>query len=446
MLTVIILAAGSGSRLKTNTSKVLVDFAGKKLIRRVCEAVKPLNADQYIIVVPKEHLAIKENCPIENIEWVVQKHANGTADAVRSAMPSVKSDKILIVCADIPLVSAELLEKIIDTPKLGLITTFHPSPGSMGRIKRDPYNKVMEIIEAADANADELKINEVFSGIMLSEFELMKSFISNAKNNNKQAEYYLTDIVKFAKNYDIKTIQSNPWWLVQGVNDLSELIILERRFYKHIAQGFISSGLRITDPERFDCRGDLEFGINCTIDINTIIKGKVVIGDNCYIGPGVIIENSKIGNNVSIKANSYITDSNISDNANIGPFAHIRPNTNIGKDCKVGSFVEIKNSSIGYKSKIPHLSYIGDTTIGKSVNVGAGVITCNFDGFKKHRTDIADYCFIGAGVQLVAPISIGNNGVVGAGTCLRNNLNSNALAVNSNKILVKERWFKKELN
>ena len=444
MLSVIILAGGIGSRLKTGSSKVLVEFAGKSMLRRVCEAALKLNAENYIIVVPEEHEGHVNECPIPNVTWAVQKHANGTGDAVKIATQHLSSiqHKVLILCADVPLISENDLERLIQGDNLELLTALPQDPGSMGRIKRDLNGMVTGIVEASDACANDLEINEVFSGIMQTPSELLLKFLPTLDTNNNQGEFYLTDIVRYARknNYIVNANLAQPWWSVQGVNNLEELAALERRFYVQIAKKLQNKGVRILDHKRFDCRAEIICGINTTIDINVIFKGEVTIGNGCYIGPNVIIENSIIGDNVTIMANSVILNSVISESTTVGPFAHIRPESNIDSNCRIGSFVEIKASTIGSHSKVPHLSYIGNAKIGSKVNIGAGVITCNFNGKVKYESIIQDNCFIGAGVQLVAPIEIGRNSVVGAGTCLRQNVVSETLAYNKPETIIKKDW------
>lgn len=444
MLSVIILAAGQGKRLKTGDSKVLVDFAGQSLFKRVCSTVSQLNADNYIVVVPPEFSRLELECPIKDVTWAVQTEARGTGDALKSALPYLSSieHKVLILCADVPLVALKDLRNLSGSDNLELLTSLPEDPGSMGRIKRSVDGGVICIIEAADACANDLEIKEVFSGIMQVPSKLLRSFLPELGSDNKQGEYYLTDIVDYAfkRGHSVGASLASPWWTVQGINTLTDLTELERRFHIERAQQLQNDGVRVIDPSRFDCRGQIECKPKTTIDINVIIKGHVTIGENCYIGPNVILEDCNIADNVTILSNSVIQASSIATNCRIGPFAHIRPKSEIAKSCRIGSFVEIKASTIGVASKVPHLSYIGDADIGKNVNVGAGVITCNYDGKNKHKTTISDNCFIGAGVQLIAPIKLGNMAVVGAGTCLRKDLNNKILAVNKQEVLINANW------
>ena len=444
MVTAIILAAGNGKRMQIDTRKPLVKIAGKTMLEWTLTAVSKLEPTQTIVVVPNDAREFKEICQEQNIIWAPQTNPNGTADAVKAALAHTKvtSDKTLILCADVPFVQASDLESLIREDNLAILTMIPNDPGSLGRVKRTNAGNVSAIVEAKDANADELAIAEVFSGIMQVPTQLLREFLDKVDNNNAQGEYYLTDIISFA-NKKVGSVTANlamPSWTVTGINNLVELAALERNFYQHRANELLHSGVRIIDPQRFDCRGELNCGKNVTIDINVICQGLVTIGDNCYIGPGCVLENCTIGANTVIQANSVISNSHIAENAKIGPFAYLRPGCEIAENCRIGSFVEIKNSQIGFNSKVPHLSYIGDTKIGKFVNIGAGVITCNYDGQQKHKTKIDDYCFIGAGVQLIAPITINKAAVIGAGTCLRQDLPKQALAVNNYQVKLVENW------
>lgn len=448
MLAIVILAAGKGSRTNVAINKPLIELADKPMLKWVYEKAKALDPAQIIIVTPEDNNEFQKVIADNNVIFVKQITANGTAAALACAMPELNTQvtKVLVLCADVPLVAQADLLQLKQEQCLSILTALPKDPGSMGRVMRKNDGTVAAIVEASDASVDEIAISEVFSGIMQSPRQLLESFLEQVDNNNAQAEYYLTQIIDYATatNQPVTATVAMPAWQVQGVNTLVELTDLERTYFEYKANLMLADGIRIIDPARFDYRGDLTCGQNVTIDINVVIKGEVKIGNNCYIGPSCILENVTIGDNTKVLANSVITDSKIANSSNIGPFAYIRPGCEIQNNCRIGSFVEIKNSRIGNNTKVPHLSYIGDSDFGSFVNVGAGVITCNYDGRAKHKTIVEDYCFIGAGVQLIAPIKLEAAAVIGAGTCVRRDIKSRALAVNRYEITMVDNWQKGE--
>ena len=346
--------------------------------------------------------------------------------------------------ADIPLIKESTLDKLIkEADKFGisLLSTKLESPDGYGRIIRKD-GEIKSIIEHKDATKEQLIIKEINTGFIAIKSKLLKKYLTKIDTSNKQNEFYLTDIIASAVDDGriVGSIITKDKFEVAGVNDKVQLAELERDFQKNQALEFMRQGLTIKDPLRFDCRGKLKFGQDCTIDINVLIEGEVYIGDNSSISPNCIIKNSSIGKNVSVLPNTVIENAVVGDNASIGPFARIRPQTKIGNNTKVGNFVEIKKSSIEEGSKISHLSYIGDTSVGRNVNIGAGVITCNYDGSNKHKTDIRDGSFVGSNSQLIAPVVIGENATIGAGSTITSDAPNDALTLTRTKQSTFKRW------
>lgn len=415
---IIILAAGCGSRMKSNKPKVLQKLAGLSLLQRIVNTSKKIT-DEISIIYGFGGDIVKNSIDAD-INWIYQKNQNGTGSAVRLALPYIdKYKKTIILYGDVALISLKTLTKLADNDKFTLLTAIFDNPLGYGRIKRKKGN-IVSIIEQKDADNNELKISEINTGIMVISGELLHKYLPNLSDNNVQKEFYLTDIVKMcvADEVDINSINPENNLEIAGVNDKLQLQNLERDYQVLQAEDFMLNGLTILDKNRFDNRGELSFKNDCKVDINVIFEGKNILDENVSIGAGCIIKNSQIACNVKILANSIIEDSIIGANAVIGPFARIRPETNLAENTKVGNFVEIKKSIIGKYSKVNHLSYVGDATIGENVNVGAGVITCNYDGVNKHQTIIEDNAFIGSNSALIAPVKIGQNAIIGAGSSI----------------------------
>ncbi|RUA07326.1 MAG: UDP-N-acetylglucosamine diphosphorylase/glucosamine-1-phosphate N-acetyltransferase, partial [Gammaproteobacteria bacterium] len=326
---------------------------------------------------------------------------------------------------------------------VALLSVILDNPTGYGRILRK-NGKIQAIIEQKDANIEQIAISEVNTGIMAVNSGLLKVYLDKLDTNNAQGELYLTDIIAMAvaDGKIIASVIADNEFEVVGVNDKVQLAELERVFQKNQATKFMQNGLTLKDPLRFDCRGTLSFGQDCEIDVNVLIKGDVSLGDNTLIASNCILKNAKIGNNVAILPNSIIEDAIIGDGASIGPFARIRPDSNIGEDAKIGNFVEVKKSTIGKGSKVSHLSYIGDTTMGRAVNIGAGVITCNYDGVNKHQTIIGDGVFVGSDSQLIAPVTLGKNATIGAGSTITKDSPEGRLTLSRSKQISLKNWNK----
>ena len=445
MNTAIILAAGQGTRMKSQTAKVLHKVGSKCLLQHVVDAASD-HVETINVIIGHNSQSVKGAIKESNINWVLQEKQLGTGHAVQQAAPFLNDDSTcLILYGDVPLIQSNTIEKLLikaRTSGFSLLSVVLDDPSGYGRIIRDTNGLIQSIVEQKDASERQQNVKEINTGIMAIKGSLLKKYLNELKPNNAQGELYLTDIVESAvkDNVNIASFVCENASEVMGINDKKQLSQAERFYQVRQAEDFMSSGLTIMDPSRFDCRGGLTFGNDCTIDVNVVFEGDNVLGNNVLISPNCIIKDSKIGDNTSIFPNSIIENSIIGSNTTIGPFARIRPDTNIGDHSKVGNFVEIKKSTIKNNSKVSHLSYVGDSKIGDDVNIGAGVITCNYDGANKHQTEIKDGAFIGSNSQLVAPVSIGKNATIGAGSTITQNAPDNKLTLSRNKQSTIDKW------
>jgi bifunctional UDP-N-acetylglucosamine pyrophosphorylase/glucosamine-1-phosphate N-acetyltransferase len=432
---VVILAAGQGKRMFSSLPKVLHLLAGKPLLSHVIETARLLSNKKPIVVFGHQGEQLRKSLANHDVEWVEQKEQLGTGHALLQALPHLsKDDKVLVLYGDVPLIAVDTLKKLMDTTTenaLGMITANLKQPYGYGRIKRDANHKVVSIIEEKDATEEERAITEINSGIYVVSAELLNRWLPTLKNQNAQKEYYLTDIFRLAatEKMVVNTVQPARVEEISGVNDGLQLASLERYYQYQQAEKLMRQGVTLRDPARFDVRGDIQIGRDVVIDINVILEGKVVIGEGCYIGPHTILRDTELGKQVEVKAHSMIDGGKIHDRCVIGPFARIRPETILAEDVHVGNFVEVKKSHIAEGSKVNHLSYIGDSEIGKKVNIGAGTITCNYDGINKYKTIIGDHAFIGSDTQLVAPVTIGEGATIGAGSTITQNAPANKLTL-----------------
>lgn len=440
-LTVIILAAGKGQRMRSSLPKVLHPIGGKPMLAHVLEAANVLSPNQTIIVygnggetVIDAMSAYIDALNMNQVSWVEQKELLGTGDAVAKALPLVNpNNRVLVLLGDVPLITSNTLKRLLNTTdkdSLGVLTVKAKDPTGLGRIIRK-RNKIVGIIEEKDASELEQQIHEVNTGIFALNQEFLAKYLPTLTNQNAQSEYYLTDLVKIAANNKI-SIQSsvpNVPEEVMGINNRVQQVELERYYQEKLADKYLQQGASILDPKRFDVRGSLTLGQDVIIDINAIFEGDNTIGNGVKIGPNCVLKNCIIGDNVEVYANSFLEDATISQDCKIGPYARIRPGTKLAKEVKVGNFVEIKASDISEKAKVNHLSYIGDAYIGARTNIGAGTITCNYDGQNKHKTKIGENVFIGSGTQLIAPVNVGNNAHVAAGSVLCKDAQANKLTL-----------------
>ena len=445
MNTAIILAAGQGTRMNSQTAKVLHKVGNKSLLQHVIDASRPL-VNSINVIIGHHSESVKKTTSNDDINWVNQKEQLGTGHAVQQAIPHINDNSIcLILYGDVPLIKTETLQILTDKAEssgFSLLSVMMENPFGYGRIIRDSNNSILSIVEQKDASKDELQVREINTGIMAIRGSILKKYLKELEPNNSQGELYLTDIVEKAvkDNVNIASFICESVAEVMGINDKNQLSQAERVYQQNKASDLMSKGLTIMDPKRFDCRGELSFKDDCVIDVNVVFEGDNDLGKNVLISPNCIIKASKIGDNTHILANSIIENAVIGSNTSIGPFARIRPETKIGNHSKIGNFVEVKKSSIENNSKVSHLSYIGDSKIGNDVNVGAGVITCNYDGINKFQTEIKDGAFVGSNSQLVAPVTIGKNATIGAGSTITQNTPDGQLTLSRNKQSTISKW------
>lgn len=445
MNTAIILAAGQGTRMNSQAAKVLHKVGNKSLLQHVIDASRPL-VNSINVIIGHHSESVKKTTSNDDINWVNQKEQLGTGHAVQQAIPHINDNSIcLILYGDVPLIKTETLQILTDKAEssgFSLLSVMMENPFGYGRIIRDSNNSILSIVEQKDASKDELQVREINTGIMAIRGSILKKYLKELEPNNSQGELYLTDIVEKAvkDNVNIASFICESVAEVMGINDKNQLSQAERAYQQNKASDLMSKGLTIMDPKRFDCRGELSFKDDCVIDVNVVFEGDNDLGKNVLISPNCIIKASKIGDNTHILANSIIENAVIGSNTSIGPFARIRPETKIGNHSKIGNFVEVKKSSIENNSKVSHLSYIGDSKIGNDVNVGAGVITCNYDGINKFQTEIKDGAFVGSNSQLVAPVTIGKNATIGAGSTITQNTPDGQLTLSRNKQSTISKW------
>jgi len=447
-LHIIILAAGKGTRMRSNLPKVLHRLGGKPLLEHVIRTATAINPKQIHVVYGDGGKQVIEALPHINVNWVEQKQQLGTGHAVMQVLPLLPKDsQILILYGDVPLISEQALrDLVLNTPAngLSLMTAELDNPTGFGRIMRDPLGNIKAIIEHKDATSGQKEIKEINTGIMCTSFAILQNYLPKLNQHNAQGEYYLTDIIAMAvtDKLPITGIVAVTEEEVLGINDHVQLAKLERYYQKQLANDLMHQGLTLLDPARFDLRGELQIGTDVTFDVNVIIEGQVSIGANTTVANNNFLKNVTIGENVEIRPNCVIEDAIIEDNCIIGPFARIRPKSLIKAGAHVGNFVETKNTVLGKNSKANHLTYLGDATIGQNVNVGAGTITCNYDGVNKHQTIIEDGAFIGSDVTLVAPIRIGKNATIGASSCVSCDAPDDKLTVARARQVTIEGWSK----
>lgn len=441
-LHIVILAAGQGKRMCSKVPKVLHTLGGKSMLQWVIEAAQALTPQAIHVVYGKGGNEVRKALEKLPVNWVLQSEQLGTGHAVLQTLPHIPLDSnVLILSADVPLIQPETLSHLLTghsknkASSLSLLLAVMDNPFGLGRIIRDRENKICSIVEEKDANAEQKQIKEIYTGICCVKAENLAQWLPKLGNSNAQKEYYLTEIITLAakEGFLITSSEvSNPLE-VQGANDRWQLHELERGLQRYLAQKFILSGVTIADANRFDVRGELHCGEDVFIDVNVVITGKVVLGNGCRIGPNCILNETILGENSEVFANSVLDTCEVENHCQIGPFARVRPGSKLASYCKIGNFVETKNANFAERSKANHLSYIGDASIGKDVNIGAGTITCNYDGVDKHHTLIEDGAFIGSGTQLVAPVVVGENAVIGAGSTIRKNAPMGELTLTESK-------------
>lgn len=432
-LHIIILAAGQGKRMYSNTPKVLHQIAGKPMLTRVVETAQQLNPDVIHVIYGHGGEQLKNSLPDLPVNWVHQAEQLGTGHAVMQALPFIPpKTQVLVLSADVPLIQVNTLHALIECSKaanihtsvLALLVAHLDDPSGLGRIVRDSQGEVSIIVEEKDANEQEKNIKEIYSGICCAWSDDLVKWMPMMSNNNAQSEYYLTEMVAlfFSNQALIRTISTKDNTEIQGVNNRLQLHQVERLWQKRQAEKLLQQGVSIADADRIDVRGELHCAKDVFIDINCVFHGTVILGDGCIVGPNCVLTDVTLGANCEIYANSVLEGCQIDHDCTIGPFARLRSGTQLAANCKIGNFVETKKAVFDEGSKASHLSYLGDVNLGRKVNVGAGTITCNYDGVNKHKTIIEDGVFIGSDTQLIAPVTVGADATIGAGSTIRKNV------------------------
>ncbi|MFI4962274.1 MAG: bifunctional UDP-N-acetylglucosamine diphosphorylase/glucosamine-1-phosphate N-acetyltransferase GlmU [Legionellales bacterium] len=451
-LHIIILAAGQGKRMYSDTPKVLHPLAGKPLLAWVVDTARQLNPDAIHVLYGHGGEHIKNALPALPVHWVHQAEQLGTGHAVLQAIPHIPPEaQVLILSADVPLIQLKTLKSLIkcsqatpQQPSLALLVAQLENPWGLGRILRNSQGEIYSIVEEKDASEQEKNIKEIYSGICCAKAAHLEKWLPILGTNNAQKEYYLTDIIALAvaDNIPIQSIRAEDWTEIQGVNNRLQLHLLERAWQLKQAHRFLEEGVSLADASRFDVRGELICGRDVFIDVNSVFSGRVVLGDRCRIGANCSLTNVTLGEGCNILPNSVLEDCHIEHHCDIGPFARLRPGTRLAPHCKIGNFVETKQAHFGEGSKASHLSYLGDVQIGKQVNIGCGTITCNYDGINKHKTIIEDGAFIGSDTQLVAPVTIGAYATIGAGSTIRKNAPANELTLTESRQKTLPGWHR----
>jgi bifunctional UDP-N-acetylglucosamine pyrophosphorylase / glucosamine-1-phosphate N-acetyltransferase len=448
-LSIVILAAGQGKRMKSNLPKVLQPLAGQPMLSHVVATAKALRADAIHVVYGHGGEQVKQALPHEPINWVLQSEQLGTGHAVAQAMPAIPDDhQVLILFGDVPCVRVSTLEQLVaaGAAGLGLLTVILADPSGYGRIVRDTAGSVVRIVEQKDANTKERAINEIHTGLMSAPARLMRKWITALKNDNAQGEYYLTDVVVMAvrERVRIGAVISPTEAEVLGVNDKVQLAQLEATLRAERANALMLDGVTLADPARVDIRGQVSVGRDVFIDVNVVMVGTVELGDRVRIGPNCYLKDCRIGADTELHPNCVVDRTTIGARCSIGPFARMRPGGELHDEVHIGNFVEVKNSVIGDGSKANHLTYIGDATVGKKVNVGAGSVTVNYDGANKWRTEIGDNAFIGSGSMLVAPVKVGAGANTGAGSTITKDAPEGKLTLARAKQVTIDGWKRPE--
>ncbi|MCA0900132.1 MULTISPECIES: bifunctional UDP-N-acetylglucosamine diphosphorylase/glucosamine-1-phosphate N-acetyltransferase GlmU [Microbulbifer] len=431
---VVILAAGKGTRMRSNLPKVLHPIGGVPMLERVINAAKGLGDVGITVVIGHGADLVRERCADSGVQFVEQTEQLGTGHAVAQAIPNFrKGATVLVLYGDVPLVKTATLQSLLEASASGpaLLSVVMDDPSGYGRIVRDGSGAVQAIVEQKDADADTLKITEINTGILAAPADLLAQWLPELSNNNAQSEYYLTDVIarSVSENIAVTGVIADDPNEVAGVNSRAQQAELERALQAENAEGLMAAGVTLLDPARLDVRGTLSCGADVCIDINCVFEGEVTLGDGVKIGANCLLKNCQLAAGTVLEANSIIEDANVGEACTIGPFARLRPGTELANGAKVGNFVETKKAKIGLGSKVNHLSYVGDAEVGEGVNIGAGTITCNYDGVNKSKTIIGDGAFIGSNSALVAPVTIGSGATIGAGSTITREVSADELAV-----------------
>jgi bifunctional UDP-N-acetylglucosamine pyrophosphorylase/glucosamine-1-phosphate N-acetyltransferase len=445
-LDIVILAAGNGSRMQSATPKVLHRLAGMPMLEHVIKTASLLKPNKLFVIYGYEGERIKAAFPDEQITWVHQKEQLGTGHAVLQALDFIDdTHQVLVLSGDVPLLSEVSLHALLraqEKASLALLTANFSNPHGLGRIMRNENQKVLGIVEERDANTAQKALKEIYSGVLAAEAKVLKKWLPTLTTDNAQKEIYLTAIVSKAvsENHDVATYLTPDSNEVLGVNDRKQLQTLEREYQQNIATRLMLEGVTIIDSARFDVRGTLQCEKDVVIDVNVVFEGNVILEEGVVIAPHCVIKDAHIKKGATILSHTVIENAIVGEKASVGPFARLRPGTELKTNSKVGNFVEMKKTLLGEGAKVNHLSYVGDATIGRGVNVGAGTITCNYDGVNKHKTVIDEGAFIGSGTQLVAPVHVGRGATIGAGTTLRRNAPAEKLTLSMKSQKTLDNW------
>ena len=446
-LSTIILAAGQGTRMRSNLPKVLQPLAGRPLLAHVLDCSAALAADDVCIVYGHGAEAVRNEFPDDSLRWALQAEQLGTGHAVQQAMPETPdNNRVLILFGDVPLLTSATCQRLLEeTPDddMAVLTVDMDNPTGYGRIIRE-RGDVRRIVEEKDAGPEEKTVCEINTGVLVCPAAKLKRWLDNLGNDNVQGEYYLTDAVALAVNDGVTVhgIKADSYVEVMGINDKKQLAEVERALQARLVDALMKEGVGFADPARVDIRGTLKCGKDVFIDVNAVFEGNVELGDGVKIESNNLLRDSKLGAGTVLHSNCHLEGATTGNNCEIGPFARLRPGAELANNVKVGNFVEIKKSTVADGSKVNHLTYIGDTEIGTKVNVGAGTITCNYDGANKYKTKIGDGAFIGSGVELVAPVEIGAGATVGAGSTITKDVEDNQLALERSRQKVVPGWKK----
>jgi bifunctional UDP-N-acetylglucosamine pyrophosphorylase/glucosamine-1-phosphate N-acetyltransferase len=445
-LGIIVLAAGQGTRMRSALPKVLHPLAGTPLLGHVLETAASLQPEHTVVVYGHGGEQVRDAFSDSQVQWVEQTEQLGTGHAVQQAMPEMEGvDRVLVLYGDVPLIEPATLRRLMDEStgvELGVLTVELADPSGYGRMVRNAEGRILRIVEQKDANDRELSIPEINTGIMVFERRALERWLDGLENNNAQGEYYLTDVIAKAVADGVMVASARPDCEeeVLGVNNRVQLAHLERHYQRARAEQLMLAGTTLADPDRFDLRGRLRAGRDCYIDVNAVIEGEVELGEGVSIGPNCLLKDCRIGDGTQVFANCVVESASIGAEARVGPFSRIRPNAELADRVHVGNFVEIKKSTIGPGSKVNHLSYVGDSQVGSGVNVGAGTITCNYDGVNKHLTIIGDGAFIGSNTALVAPVRVGKGATIGAGSVITRDAPADTLSVARGRQVAIEGW------
>ncbi|WP_233865073.1 bifunctional UDP-N-acetylglucosamine diphosphorylase/glucosamine-1-phosphate N-acetyltransferase GlmU [Paraburkholderia adhaesiva] len=435
-MNIVILAAGMGKRMHSALPKVLHPLAGRPLLSHVLDTARTLDPTRLVVVIGHGADAVREAVAAPDVQFAVQEQQLGTGHALAQALPLIDPNvPTLVLYGDVPLTRASTLKRLTDAAGhngYGILTVTLDDPTGYGRIVRDAAGNVVRIVEQKDASAAEREIAEINTGIIVTPTAPLAGWLAALKNDNAQGEFYLTDVVEQAKaaGHPVVTAQPDDEAETLGVNSKQQLAELERVYQRNVAQALLVAGVTLADPARIDVRGKLTCGRDVFIDVNCVFEGDVTLADNVTVGPNCVIRNAAIGAGTRIDAYTHIEDASVGAQAVLGPYARLRPGAKLADEVHVGNFVEVKNANIGHGSKANHLSYVGDADVGAGVNIGAGTITCNYDGANKHRTVIEDNVFVGSDTQLVAPVRVGRGVTIAAGTTVWKDVADDMLVLN----------------